>query len=231
MKNIIRIVAAMVLIVGAGLVHGHWTSRWRISPALAALAARMESVPMTIGDWTATSREIPPRELAMTGAAGYIARIYSNPSKGLTVSVLLLCGLPGDIATHTPDVCYPGAGFTLEAAESYTRRYGSPERRAGFQTALARRGGANPSVLRLYWGWKGSAGWAAPEDARWSFASEPVLSKLYVVRETGGSVVDAKDDPANEFMSLLLPELDRVVFSAPGQTSGSPASAEAAAAH
>ena len=38
MMNMIRISAAVILIVGAGLVHGAWTNRWGPSPALAALA-------------------------------------------------------------------------------------------------------------------------------------------------------------------------------------------------
>ena len=46
---------------------------------------------------------------------------------------------------------------------------------------------------------------------RWALGGEPMLSKLYVVRDTVGTVVDPKDDPANEFLALLLPELDRIL--------------------
>jgi len=50
-----------------------------------------------------------------------------------------------------------------------------------------------------------------------------MLSKLYVVRQTGGTSVDSKADPANEFLALLLPELDQVMAE-PGQsTQGAPA--------
>ena len=79
MKNPICTVAALALIVGAGLLHGAWTNRWRTAPALAELAARLESVPAVLGDWTATSRAIPPTEVAMTGAVGHISRVYTNP--------------------------------------------------------------------------------------------------------------------------------------------------------
>jgi hypothetical protein len=79
--------------------------------------------------------------------------------------------------------------------------------------------------LRIYWSWRGSKEWSAPEEPRWSFALEPVLSKLYIVRETAGEVIDAKDDPCNEFMSLLLPEIDRVLISTSGQQTGEPVSA------
>jgi len=219
MKNPVCTVAALALIVGSGLVHGAWTNRWRTAPALAELAARLESVPTVLGDWTATSRAIPPRELAMAGGVGHIARVYTNPTKGLTVSVLLLCGLPGNISTHTPDACYPGAGYTLGNSERFVHRYGVPERTAEFQTAIARRAGTKPSSLRLYWAWRAPSGWSAPANARWAFAAEPMLSKLYIVRETGGVAVDPKEDPCVQFLSLLLPELDRVM-SPSGQATG-----------
>jgi len=213
--DIIRISAALVLIVGAGLVHGAWTNRWGPSAELSALAGRFESVPMVIGAWKGTAFELPAEERAMTGAVACLARRYSNSSRGVTVSVLMLGGLPGAITTHTPEVCYPGAGYTLRAPSPFDSRYGPDERRAGFQTALATREGTRPSVLRIFWSWNASKGWLTPENARWSFASEPALCKLYVIRETAGAVVDPGGDPCNDFLSVFLPELDRLVFSTP----------------
>ena len=155
----------------------------------------------------------------MAGGVGHLARIYTNPTKGLTVSVLLLSGLPGNISVHTPDICYPGAGYTLGESEKFVQRYGDPERTAEFQTAIASRTGTRPSSLRLYWSWRSSNGWSAPGNARWAFAAEPMLSKLYIVRETGGIAVDPKADPCAQFMTLLLPELDRAM-SPSSQTTG-----------
>ena len=211
MKNAIRIVAATGLIIGAGLVHGAWTNRWGTPPALAELAGRLKTLPTNLGEWSAVDRQLGDAELTMTGAVGYISRIYSNPNKGLAVSILLLTGLPGNIATHTPDACYPGAGYSLGEAELYSLTYGPADQSAQFRTAVAAKGGANPSVLRIFWSWRGTKGWSAPEEARWTLAGEPMLTKLYVVRETGSARVDPKNDPCNEFMTLLLPEIDRLI--------------------
>lgn len=214
--KILRIITAAVLIVGAGLVHGAWINRWGPSPEMAQLAARFESVPMTIGDWTASPFELGARERKMAGAEACLARVYTNHARGTSVSVLLLGGLPGDIATHTPDVCYRGAGYDLSPPTSFDHppRPGGP--RAGFRTALAARGGADPSVLRIFWAWHAATGWTAPEDARWQFASEPTLCKLYVIRETGGTTVAPDRDPCNDFLDDFLPELERAVFPAAG---------------
>jgi hypothetical protein len=219
MINLIRISAAAILIVGAGIIHGSWTDRWGPSPALAALAARFESVPMVIGDWKATAHTIGARERAMAGASAWLSRVYTNPGRGVSISVLLLGGLPGNIATHTPDACYPGVGFTLTAPSPYTYRYGADgSRPAGFQSAVATRGGTNPSTLRIFWSWNASKEWAAPDDPRWKFAAEPTLCKLYIIRETAGAIVEPGVDPCDDFLSLLLPELDRNLFPTPSSS-------------
>jgi hypothetical protein len=237
--NFLRITAAVLLIVGAGIVHGKWTGRWGASPAMAASAARprsapatsrlsywgashallerYQSVPMVIGEWKGTPFELDPDVRKRAGAEAWLTRVYTNPARGVSVSVLLLGGRPDKISVHTPDVCYPAAGYDMANPSAYDRRYGPDGRRAGFRTALAVRGGVNPSALRIFWGWHSSTGWSAPEeDPRWTFVSEPTLSKLYVVRETGGAAVEPDRDPCNDFLDVFLPELDRAVFSAAG---------------
>ena len=223
MNNVFRIVTAMILIVGAGLVHGAWTNRWGAPPALAELASRVKTLPLVLGDWTGVDREMEARVLAMAGAVGNVSRVYTSTSKGVSISVMLLTGLPGDISTHTPDACYPGAGYSLGVHELYSRKYGDPEQSAQFQTAIATKGGASPSTLRIFWAWHGSKGWLAPEEPRWTFGAEPMIAKLYLVRETGGTTVDPKNDPCNELMTLLLPELDRLLVEGGHAAGASPA--------
>ncbi len=211
----IRVCTALVLIVGTGLVHGAWTDRWRPAPVLVALANRFESVPMVIGDWKATAFELPAEDRAMAGAVACLSRRYTNASRGISVSVLLLGGSPGKISTHTPDVCYPGAGYTLDTPSAVQFRDGASEHLAEFRTAVATKVGTSPSVLRLFWSWNASNGWSAPGEPRWEFAPVPALCKLYVVRETAGVAVDPSNDPCKDFLNVFLPELDRLVFSTP----------------
>jgi hypothetical protein len=211
----LRTSAAVFLIVASGLVSGRWTNRWGPSPAVSVLASRFDSVPLVIGDWRGVALETAASERASAGADTCLNRIYTNSRKGASVSVLLLGGLPGKISTHTPEACYPGSGVVLSPTTSCALSYGGESaRRAEFQTAVATRGGTQPSVLRIYWCWNASNGWAAPASPRWAYASVPSLCKLYVVSKTSGAVVDPGTDPCNDFLSVFLPELDRLVFAA-----------------
>ena len=210
MKNTLTTVAALVLIIGSGLVHGAWTNRWRTSPALALLAGRLESVPTVIGDWTASSQPVSSKQMAIAGAVGHLTRVYTNRKNGTSVSVMLLCGLPGNISTHTPDVCYPGAGYALGEPQAHAQSYGVPQR----TRSSRRRSPAGREPIRLDYGFTGPGMGRRDgrrENARWAFATEPYLVKLYVVRETGGAATDPGKDPASEFLALLLPELNLVI--------------------
>jgi hypothetical protein len=212
MIGVLRITAAVALIVGAGSVQGIWTSRWGISSAQGTLQAQVESVPLTIGEWKGTPFELPAEDRAAAGATGCFGAVYTNAAQGVTVSVLLLSGLPGKISTHTPDVCYRGTGYTLGDPAEFVYNYGPDDRRAEFRTFVATRTGTSPSALRIFWCWNNSKGWSAPENPRWKFSSDSALCKLYVVRETWGQVVDPQNDPSKDFLAALLPELDRRVF-------------------
>ena len=187
MKKTLSTLAALALIIGSGLVHGAWTNRWRTSAALKELVARLDSVPMVIGDWTATTRATSSKEMAIAGAVGHLTRVYTNPKTGASVSVMLLCGLPGNISTHTPDICYPGAGYALGTAERYLQKYGDPRTDGRVPDCSGQpirdQSVASPALLDLAC----VGGWSTPENTRWAFAAEPWLAKLYVVRETGGA--------------------------------------------
>ena len=215
MINMIRISAAVILIVGAGLVHGSWTNRWGPSPALAALAARFESVPMDIGDWKGTTFELSaPR--ASDGRRGGLPRsaVHEPESRGFRLGAVARRSSRKNFHAY-PRHLLPGCGLSPELPRSHPVPLRRPTNAAAeFQTAVATRGGTNPSILRIFWGWNASKGWPAPENPRWSFASAPALCKLYVIRETAGVVVDPGSDPCNDFMSVFLPELDELVFSA-----------------
>jgi hypothetical protein len=220
MTSTIRIVAAVALIVGAGLVHGKWAGRFGTPAELAELARRVDALPVDIGDWKGEVLELPAADRAAAGAVACLSRRYTNRKTGASVSVLLLGGLPGRISTHTPDVCYPGAGFSLGTPEPFNYAYGPEPRRAGFRAALATRGGTRPSTLRIFWGWNAASGWSAPEEPRWAFGPASALCKLYVIRETAGAVVEPRDDPGTEFLGVFLPELDRRVFTVPPRPDG-----------
>lgn len=213
MSNILRYSAALLLLVAVGLLHGEWTHRWGISRGLAEVSARVGSLPLEVGEWTTTQEhKLAPADQQLAGAVAYISRTYASNRRGVRLGVLLLCGSPGKISTHTPDICFPSRGYTLSTPVPFSCRYGPAQRPGEFLTALGEKKGPRPGVERVFWAWNDSNGWAAPEHPRWTFGGADALCKLYVVRETGGGTVAPQDEPCIEFFNDFLPEVDRIVF-------------------
>src|SRR5947209_18409507 len=104
MARICPFLTAVAALVACGVVHGLWTDRWARAPEPAAAAARLDALPLTLGDWDGEALPVEPGSLG--AVSGYLYRQYVNRRNGDEVSVFLVCGRPGPVAIHTPDVCY-----------------------------------------------------------------------------------------------------------------------------
>ncbi len=198
--------SASAALVASGVVHGIWTERWQPSVDVARAAERLDDLPLEIGPWQGQRLEVKPGQ-AGAGVAGFIQRRYENPHTGAAVLLALVCGRPGPVSIHTPEACYGASGYLV----GNRQRVAAPGDQGSFWKTDAIRTTATDEVrLRIYFGWYASAKWVAPDDARTAFPREPVLHKLYVVRELGP--VESKTEPCEEFLQALLPELGRTVL-------------------
>jgi hypothetical protein len=213
MTRILPTVAALALVVASGVVHGLATHRWSTPPDLQGAADRLGGIPLAVGDWEGRALEANPRDLVAAGVSGGIMRRYVNRRDGRTVTVLLVCGRPGPVSVHTPDICYEAAGYQVVGAPAKSAVSGA--RPAEFLTAIfSKPGPAVADHLRIYWGWNGAGRWAAPEYPRLAFASRPVLYKLYAIAPATGPTEAAGGDPAAEFLRGFLPRVDEALFPA-----------------
>lgn len=198
----------LILVCSAGAVHGIWTDRWKPSPALQDAMAKIETVPVSFGDWTGTNNEIEPESMARAGIRGYVFRTYRHSRTGLELSVLLVCGQGGPISVHTPDVCYAGNGYQIAVGQ---RRLTVGEGSEFWSGQFSKPDAIVPERLQFYWAWSSNAArWQAPENPRWNLARYPAVFKLYIVRNlTQKGKVD--DEPVRDFLIAFLPELEKTL--------------------
>src|SRR5687768_16522198 len=112
MKHFIPGIAGAVLLVGYGVAEGWWTNRWAPPIDWNAPIERLERIPLRLGSWIGENVKLTERELAIGHIKGYWHRRYLQPSNGKIMTVLLVCGRPGPIAAHSPEVCFAGAGYS-----------------------------------------------------------------------------------------------------------------------
>lgn len=153
--------------------------------------------------------DIDARQLAVTEAAGHLSRSYIHRRTGAEVAVVVLCGRPGPISLHSPEVCYAGAGFTLRGETETCSVPGENAPAAQLFKATFVKEGPAPEILKVFWAWKADGAWAATTNPRLAFARSTVLYKLYAIRRLGRPDENPAQEPCLDFLRAFLPELDK----------------------
>jgi hypothetical protein len=215
MSRLLLFVTAFAAVVAQGTVHGLWTERWTPSAESAAVIPA-ERVPLTVGDWDGTTVEQDPNEIPTGVESGnFLLRRYVNRISGAAVTMVLQAGRPGPmVASHTPDSCYVGAGYSFVVPMA--RRPVSVEGHATpdqfYVGTLSKTERAMPMHLRLFWSWTATGTWDVPDRPRLAFAKYRRLYKLYVIRQMLRDSEPMDNEPAAAFLQVLVPELQKSLF-------------------
>jgi hypothetical protein len=196
------IVVVSSLIVAAALGHGAVTQRWSVFAPDPALTHRLHALEVRFEDWQPTEvpTEMPTNERSMA-----TARRYVSLSRGRSAVVTIISGIPGSVATHTPDVCYVGSGYQmLRGPRKETLPLPSGQTVAFYIADFEKKTASRVERVRIRWAWTTDGTWIAPDNPRWQFARQlravPELFKLYVATplpEGEGDSVPG-DDPATQ---------------------------------
>jgi hypothetical protein len=215
MSRSLPLLTAIPLLVAVGYLEGQWTNRWFVSDDLTRAAERLPKVPLAFGEWEGKAQELDARTQELAGIDGYLLRSYVRRRTGDTVTAFLVCGRPGHIAAHTPDVCYNGAGY-VQNAEAVRRSVSVDElpRPVDCLSAKFQKPAALPEPLHIIWTWTADGDWQAPDNPRLHFVRSPVLYKLYIVQSLGNPRDDADKTVDWEFLRTFLPEVRKALFPA-----------------
>lgn len=198
------------LVLGYGYFEGRWTDRWQPSRGLEQAVARLGELPLNVGEWDGEASTLDDRQIAKGEIQGYVLRRYTHRLTGRTLSILLVCGRPGPMSLHTPEVCYPGAGFSQQGAAKREKYAAGAE----FWVAKFNKPDPiDPEMLRISWAWNADGAWTAPDQPRFTFASRAALYKLYVIQQLPPAE-EKYEDLAADFLKELLPAVERQLFAA-----------------
>lgn len=207
--------AALALLLTSGIVHGLHANRWGDPTRLDDASRALSQVPMAFGDWTATEDDQTEVEsFAQAGAKSYLARRYTNRQNHAAFLVILMCGRPGRMSVHTPEVCYQGAGFEMYDSPRQESLEKDGQNLGTFWTARFVKRTGIPAEINLIWGWNSEDQWEAPTSPRWTYRGKPFLYKLYVSQDLAGLPGPLARQQSEQFMRQFLPQLERVLFPA-----------------
>lgn len=207
--------ALVVLIVGTG-IHGSLTDRWGMvrSEQLSEFTQRLVEVPASFGPWEGTDADVDPRQLDRAQVTGHVSRIYRHRDTGEEVSLFLVCGTSRHITLHTPDLCYQGAGFSMEeepGSYSLDLEFAEPVEFA--TTRFLKEESTGVEQLRIFWSFSDDGQWLGPRWARTSLAGKDALYKIYLIAPiTGRDNYEPQDSPCVAFAKLAMPQLQNILF-------------------
>ena len=173
-------IAALLVILAFGALHGTLSGRWKTQADFPGLAAQLDDVPLVIGDWQGNAIAANKVAIRAADCDGLLLRVYRNTRDGREVSVLILLGRPGPLSVHVPEVCYRGQGYRQKGS-IVERDLDVSSRSAQFRVIEMENGsGPVPRYLRIYHSWNDGSGWSVPAMPRVAFAGSPFLYKLYI---------------------------------------------------
>lgn len=167
----------------------------------AAVQAKLDDLPMTVGPWTGRTEPYSDKAMKQAEAIAYINRVYTRGNPPTEVGVLVMAGSPGALGAHDPAVCFAGAGFKESGRRD--RKAAGPDAlwAARYDTA-----GDAPGTFQVCWGWSAGDRWAACDNPRVEFAGRGTIYKVYVTRglPPGGGPANPTD-PTDDFLAAFLP--------------------------
>jgi hypothetical protein len=224
--------AAGLIVVATTYLHGRMTDRWtgrNVTAELRRSATLLTNhFPREAGEWRADDEiAADPKELERAGAVGYVSRSYKHASADVPpVAAFVVCATPHEASGHTPDRCYPGAGFEIGETEHRETIKLADGRRAEAFSGTFRKSG---QTLRVFWTYGVNGAWVAPQIARIELADAAAVHKLYVI-------VDETELPAGvgaracvDFLQQALPTFDAAIERSGSEDAEAPEANEPAA--
>lgn len=206
-----RRLLALVLIaalatVASGYVSGQLSNRWGKSDDAARGSLLIESIPTEVGVWRFQGRqELSDDSLDQLECYAYENGGYLNTETGEVIQLSLIVGPFGPMSVHSPDICYPAAGYQPTGERHRTQISTGRETADLWVTSFQPRGlGTLP--LSVYYSWNAHGVWLAPDNARFSLGGAPVVFKLQVASraDASGEASNSKDS-CERFLEEFLP--------------------------
>jgi len=113
------VLAALGLLLGCGVWYRLQAGRYaRYGASIALPPGALARLPMEIGDWRGRDLPLAEKVVQATDTDDRVNRVYERPASRHRVSLWVGYGLRlRDLTPHRPEVCYPGAGWTMIGSE------------------------------------------------------------------------------------------------------------------
>jgi hypothetical protein len=210
--------ALAALVVAGAVGHGAITQRWSVFAPDAARTERMHTLAIELPDCEIQpiEHDVPLKERSVA-----TSRRYRPADGAYSAAVSIISGVPGAVATHAPDVCYPASGYRLIGEirrETAKLAEGSA---TYFVADFEKKRESGVERLRIRWSWTTDGVWEAPDRARFHYMRATELHKLYIATPIADGPPGADSASLAAFVRAAFEQYS-AAFRSAGSTVGHP---------
>jgi len=208
--------AAVGLLLGLSGTVRYWRE-WQfenLSKQSEAPPFPLRQLSKDLGSWReveGTETTLDPQIARTAGSTDNILRTYENQQTGEKAVVMVLYGLANLVWGHTPEVCYPAAGFQKVSKPEDTRIDvpDSPTRPLFRRERFAKSRAGTGIYEEVYHSFLNAGQWGVDQGARWkSFRYHPGMLKIQVQRQIT-SLDEGESESVRELLGSLVREIER----------------------
>lgn len=185
----------------------------------------LKDLPRSLGSWRVldgVERRLDPEVARVAGCSDHVMRTYTNTTNGVSISVLILFGPAQEVFGHRPEICYPAAGYQMTGEPLFRTVSNGSRPAAGFRSELYTRQAQHQQRLdEVYYSFRHGDRWSPDVDQFWKeFRHNPSMFKVQIQRAMLASENRQLNNPTEEFLALLVPEIERRIAAAAHQAPG-----------
>jgi hypothetical protein len=181
----------------------------------------LKEIPSKLGIWRLKEggeQSLDSLTMRVTGGTDHILRTYVDDLTGVALVVLVLFGPAEPVLPHVPEVCYPATGYSY-AQDTYTRKivYTTKDSsgrdvpgEAFFRSSVYEKsGGLSTHREEAYHSFRLDGKWSPDAGVGRKFVRRtPGAFKVQVQRSVALVENRDKDNPVDQFLSMLIPEIE-----------------------
>ena len=194
----------------------------------------LKTLPSTLGVWRVIpggEQTLDDQTMQITGGTDYVLRTYVDDLTGVSLTVLVLFGPAEPVLPHTPQICFPASGYAAHGDTSDRQVKTEDGLKAQFRSAVYAKSGGRAMLreiayhsFRLDGIWSPSIG-----EGRKFPRRNPGIFKVQVQRRVAEGERSDRNDPIEQFLTVLIPEIERKIAAGPAKGKAAPVAKDVAA--
>jgi hypothetical protein len=175
----------------------------------------LAELPRTMGTWQATEdsdSQLDPEVARFAGASDHIVRGYLDEKTGEKASSLVLYGLANEVFPHTPERCYPAAGYQLvKGPLDRTIKVPGVKDPVHYGWAIyMKRVNGTSRYEEAYYAFRHNGDWLRDVSDRWKlFRYQPGLFKVQIVHPSSISGLSENGEgPCESLLAEIIRQMN-----------------------